>query len=141
MPLVPGRVVACHTRCAELHFDYRTTNSMQDANNFSHVRSHHGELVCHCYTVGGAQVLVLHCCHDGVQDICRMRSDVLGPQHPDIAAAHTTAGLALAELGETQRAVQQLHAAKAVLQQSAGSQQQLQLLERAELRVSGGGGR
>lgn len=76
-----------------------------------------------------------------LQDICRLRSGVLGPQHPEVAAAQTATGLALAELGETQRAVQQLQMAKAVLQQAAGPKQQLQIVEQAEARVSGGRGR
>lgn len=58
---------------------------------------------------------------------------MLGPQHPEVTAAQVATGLALAELGETHRAVQQLQAAKAVLRNTAGPKQQLQLVEQAEL--------
>lgn len=75
------------------------------------------------------------------QDICKLRADALGQQHPDVAAAHTAAGLALAELGDSDRAMQELQAAKSLLRQAAGAKQQLQLVEQAEKQVSCSGGR
>lgn len=76
-----------------------------------------------------------------LQDICKLRADTLGQQHPDVAAAHTAAGLALAELGDSDRAMQELQAAKSLLRQAAGAKQQLQLVEQAEKHVSCSGGR
>jgi hypothetical protein len=82
-------------------------------------------------------VYVLGC----LQDICKLRGEALGQQHPDVAAAHTAAGLALAELGDSERAMQELQAAKSLLQQAAGAKQQLQLVAQAEKHVSCSGGR
>ncbi|WIA32992.1 hypothetical protein OEZ86_006151 [Tetradesmus obliquus] len=76
-----------------------------------------------------------------LQDICKLRADALGQQHPGAAAAHTAAGLALAELGDSDRAMQELQAAKSLLRQAAGAKQQLQLVEQAEKQVSCRGGR
>lgn len=76
-----------------------------------------------------------------MQDICKLRSEALGAQHPDVAAAHTATGLALAELGEADRALQELEAAKCLLQQAAGTKQQLQLVEEAAKHVSSSGAR
>ena len=76
-----------------------------------------------------------------MQDICKLRAGSLGQQHPDVAAAHTAAGLALAELGDSEPAMQELSAAKTVLQQASGAKQLLHLVEQAEKHVSCGGGR
>eukprot|EP00879_Flechtneria_rotunda_P021672 GHRR01022849.1.p3 GENE.GHRR01022849.1~~GHRR01022849.1.p3 ORF type:complete len:126 (-),score=46.58 GHRR01022849.1:42-419(-) len=97
--------------------------------------------------VANAAALTLHKCNcmlyfmtlACVQDICKLRSDVLGSQHPDVAASHTAAGLALIELGETERAVQALQTAKGLLQRDARQEQQLKLVEQAERQVSTGG--
>lgn len=82
------------------------------------------------------------------QDIASLRAEQLGASHPQVAAVHLVASLALLELGEEQRAAQELAAARQVLSAAAAGQQQpeaeqqqaagvQQLLGRVQAHVSG----
>lgn len=91
-----------------------------------------------------------------MQDIIGQRQAALGSGDARVAEVHVTAALALSELGEAERAQQQLQAARSIMQQQQGQQaitaaagapssqppqQQLgRVLEAAEAHVAAGTG-